>query len=464
MSDRVKGMKAQLLTMVQQNRVLADSLPAERPTDEAKAALFDEEHKKLSAGITAAKMLRDRIGDLEFLESAEAELSEPEGKRRSWDGGNDRKAVAPRNRWGSVKNFNRDTKREANQAAYEFGLWFAACFGGESDFAGKARQYCLDSGLTLRTETGAEVKTMKEGINTTGGFIVPPEFDADLIDLREKYGVFRRNARIVPMTRDTKSIGRRSSGLTAYFVGEATAPTESEKAWDLVTLTARKLMTLTRVSSELNEDIIIQLGDDLAGEIAYAFALKEDECGFNGDGTSTYGGINGLRNRLLGVYGTSGGAGLKVASGNLFSEFALPDFNDVVGKLPAYADDRAKWFCHKYFYATVMQRLELAAGGVTAKEIQDGARRPTFLGYPVEVVQRMPKTDANSQIPCVFGDLRLSSRFGDRRQTVISVTEHRYFDTDEIGVKGSERFDIVNHDVGDGSDAGPVVGIISAAS
>ena len=42
--------------------------------------------------------------------------------------------------------------------------------------------------------------------------------------------------------------------LTAHYVGENEAGTESDTAWDNVTLVARKLMVLTRMSSELAEE------------------------------------------------------------------------------------------------------------------------------------------------------------------------------------------------------------------
>ncbi len=457
MSDRIKGLRAKLLKLVQDQKALAAELEAKGE------AATEEEHQTLAHRITEAKWLKDRISDLQFLEDAETELTanepgESKGRRSFDDPGESR--IDHRPRWGSVKNFRRDTKRESSEAAYRFGMWASALLG-KSELAA---QYCLDHGVKLIDEQGREFKTMKESINTTGGYLVPPEFENDLIDLREEYGVFRRFSRVTPMMRDTKSLGRRIGGLTAYFSGEATAPTESEKTWDQITLTARKLMTLTRISSELNEDIIVALGDDLAGEVGYAFANKEDECGFNGDGTSTYGGIEGVRNRLKTVYTASGGVGLVVGAGNAYSELTLANFNSVVGSLPEYADNRVtRWFCGRFFWSTVMQRLATAAGGVTAEEIE-GKRMRTFLGYPVETSQVMPKTEANSQVPVVFGDLRLASRFGDRRQTTISMSEHRYFDTDEIGIKGSERFDIVVHDVGDTTNAGPVVGLIMASS
>ena len=62
-----------------------------------------------------------------------------------------------------------------------------------------------------------------------------------------------------------------------------------------------KLAILARASSELFEDSAPDLGEFLTSEIGYAFATKEDDCGFNGDGTSTYGGMTGLQRKTDGV-------------------------------------------------------------------------------------------------------------------------------------------------------------------
>ncbi|HXG66981.1 MAG TPA: phage major capsid protein [Blastocatellia bacterium] len=462
MSEKLKQKRAELARLISEGKTLA----AELETKGDRAA--PEDHERLARLISQAKALRDEVDRLQALAEMDGYVNAP-AERRIHE--NPQSAIynpqSSRARWGRVKNFARGSAAESEEAAYRFGKWFAAALCGHEP----SLRWCQEHGVKVTTESGLEVKTMKESVATSGGYLVPSEFDNDLIDLRERHGVFRRNARIVPMMRDTKSIGRRTAGLTAYFTGEAAAVTESEKGWDLVTLTARKLMTLTRVSSELEEDIMVALGDDLAGEIAYAFANKEDECGFNGDGTSAFGGIVGVREKLKGLDATIANiAGLVVASGNQYSEITLNDFNSVVGRLPEYADGpNTKWYCSRFFWATVMQRLAVAAGGVTAEEIE-GRRMRTFLGYPVEVTQVMPKVEANSQVCCLFGDLRQAARFGDRRQTVISMSEHRYFDTDEIGVKGTERFDIVVHDVGNAQavaslrEPGPVVGLITAAS
>jgi hypothetical protein len=41
-------------------------------------------------------------------------------------------------------------------------------------------------------------------------------------------------------------------------------------------------------------DSAADVAEFVAGEIAYAFAVKEDDCGYNGEGTSGFGGIAGL--------------------------------------------------------------------------------------------------------------------------------------------------------------------------
>jgi HK97 family phage major capsid protein len=345
-------------------------------------------------------------------------------------------------------NFKSDEDCPAVIKAYRFGQWFLGAVCGQE----KARQFCRDHGILIKAHT--------ENVNTSGGYIVPDEFENDLIDLRERYGLFRQWAKRTGMKSDTKSVPRRTGGLVAYFVGEGQTITDSTKGWDRVGLTARKLAVLSKYSSELDEDAVIEIGNDLAGEISYAFALKEDQCGFLGDGTSTYGGIVGVKTKLLVAT-----ASLSPASGNLWSEIVLSDFNNLVALLPEYADTpNCAWYCHKKFYHAVMERLMLASGGVTASEIAAGRNEKIFMGYPVRISQVMPNADANSSIPVYFGDLALAARFGDRRLTTLAISEHLNFAEDEIAIRGTERFDINVHDVGDTSTPGPLVGLQMASS
>jgi HK97 family phage major capsid protein len=355
-------------------------------------------------------------------------------------------------RVSKVKNFKGTVAgKSADERAYRFGKWFKGAVVGDQ----ASKQWCDQNGI--------QTKALSEGTNYLGGYLVPPEFSTDIIDLRETYGVARQVARVVPMSSDTLPIPRRTGGVTAYFVGEASTITDSNKTWDQVNLVAKKLAALTLWSSELNEDAMISIGDDLAGEIAYAFSQKEDECYFNGDGTSTYGGITGVRSKLRNVDGTIANIkGLQVATGNAYSEIVLSDFHGVLGKLPLYARNGAVWIMSATFFDTVAHKLQTAAGGNTVVDIANGGVA-RFLGYPVVLSQVMPTTEANSQICALLGNFRLGSTFGDRRLLSLALSSEYKFAEDQLAIRGTERFDINVHDVGSTSAAGPIVGLITAA-
>jgi len=275
--------------------------------------------------------------------------------------------------------------------------------------------------------------------------------------------VFRRLARNVPMGSDTKRRPRRKGGLKAYPVGEGQAGKYSAKQWDNVLLTAKKSMVLAKVSSELDEDSTINMGDDLAAEIAYAFSEFEDECGFLGDGTGEYMRIVGLRQAILDVDANPANVkGLVTGSGDAWAELTLNDFTATKGRLPRFARRRkgqVAWHCTQEFYSTVMERLLLASGGVTAAELAAGRDQEVFMGYPVEINETMPTDSSAGDIVCYFGALSLAADFGDRRQTSIAMSTDVFFEEDEIGIRGTERIDINVHDVGDTVKAGPLVAL-----
>jgi len=336
--------------------------------------------------------------------------------------------------------------------AYASGQFLLGLFGNES-----SKRWCHEHGVEIKS-------AMSTGDNKLGGFLVPDEFDTRVIDLRETYGVFRPNTFVTPMMGDHKNVPRRKSGLTAYAVGDNDEITASDKNWSNVELVAKKWGCLSKYSSELNEDIVISLADDLADEMAYAFARKEDDCGFIGDGTSTYHGITGVTVKVND--GNHAGSISTAATGNTaFSTLDLADFEDCVGKLPEYAAPGAAWYISRVGYWASMARLLDAGGGNTIQDLGRGPER-VFLGYPVVISQVLNTTTAadTSAIKLFFGNLSLASTMGNRRGLSVSVSEDRYFELDQIGIKGTTRFAINVHDLGDGSTAGPIVALKTPAS
>jgi HK97 family phage major capsid protein len=470
-TDKVKAVSEKIA----EAKKIRDAATAEQPlTDEQVAQIktLSDDVATLKAGIeadeqhTAALATLDATND--WLREPARRVSDPPdpGVSPTADPLRKPQSVIPATvrRYGTVRSF---TGPNADEKAYRFGTWCNASAGHQ-----RSIQRCRDLGIRFLAAT-----PHKESDNVHGGYLVPPEFDMDMIKLLETYGVFRRLARIVPMTSDTKMRRRRTGGITVYFVSEGGAGTHSKMTHDMVSLTAKDLMGLSTYTQDLSDDATISVGDELMDEISRAFAQKEDSCGLLGDGTSTYGGIVGIAPALKGLSGTIANiSGLIVGAGNAYSELTLLNFNSVVALLPTFADTpRARWIMHKSFFANVPQALITAVGGATPSDWAQGIP-PKLLGYPVEFAQVMPKVEGNSQVCALLGDVNLCADFGDRRQTSIqfstdaTVDSVSMFETNQVAIRGTERFDINVHDVGNATATaadktpGPVVGLITAAS
>ena len=375
-------------------------------------------------------------------------------------------------RFHELQNFKGDVGGvQAEERAYRFGQFALAKLTMDmpGQFGGRfshARQFAAD-------QFGLPTAVHSEGSgNSNSHIFVPEEFGMDIQRLRLAYGVARQTFLIRNMSSDTRTDPRDLGDLTAYFVGENSAGTESDAEYDDVRLTAKKLMVLSRMSSELDEDSVINFGDELAGKISYAFAKKEDECAFVGTGTSAFGGMLGLLTRLNTITASATTGSVVLGAGNAWSELTLANFNQVVARLPDYAEgpQTPSWICNKTFFYSVMYPLAQAGGGTTVDQIQSGASRMVFLGYPVRFSNAYPSTEANSQIPVTLGQYTQAASLGDRRQETISFSDQAtvggqsLWERDQIAVKGTERFDINVHTIGDGTTAGPVIGLETAAS
>lgn len=353
-----------------------------------------------------------------------------------------RKEIKVENKvYSKIKNF------KTNDEAFRFGSWALACIGYK-----KSAQWCTDNGIVTKI---ANI----EGNNLAGGFLVPEEFENSIITLREQFGVIRNHARVVPMSSDIKRMPRRSTNLSASFVGEASTASQSNETFDQINLVAKKSMVLTKFSSELSEDAVINFADDLAGEMAYAQAKLEDQCAFIGDSTSTYGGITGLANAV-------GTAGVSTATTTAFTAITLAQIQAAFALLPQYADNaNAKIFCHKAVWNSVFLRLAYVSGGNNAVDLLTGSGQLSFAGYPVVLTQAMNSTTGNGAIVFHFGDMSQGVYFGDRRQTAVDFSNSALtsFETDMLCYRATTRWDLVCANVGDTTNAGSIITLKAGA-
>jgi HK97 family phage major capsid protein len=331
------------------------------------------------------------------------------------------------------------SNRDGNASAFRFGMWLRGTVLGDA----KAQRWMSDHSMPVDVRAAHSASD-----NAKGGVLVPDEFSANIIRLVEKFGVFRANTQVIPMTTDLMHIARRTGGLTAVYTGEGAAGTESDSAWDDIQLSVKKLMILTRMSSELNEDSLIPMSDMLATECATAFALKEDTVGFTGTGISTDGGIVGIFTKI--IDGTHALAAVDAASGHdQFGEIDADDLLALMSAVAQFAKPGAAFYCSPTALELVFNAIKIAGGG-TSLEVLANSVEPKFLGYPINVTTVLPDvtTALNNVAMLGFGNLAMASTLGARRDLRFALSDAVYWTTDQIAVKATMRHDINVHDLG----------------
>ena len=405
----------------------------------------------------------EREADMqERLEKTEARLNKPELRKVPGEisDGSRIEVVSPKMyRYGHLLAFKGPN---AQRDAYRSGRFLAATLFNHA----VSRQYCRDHGIELRIDTEIDSRAMSEGINTAGGFLVPDEFESSVIDLREEYGNARRNCRVKPMASDHTNEPKKTGRLTATPVGENTALTESQQTWGNVELTAKKWGFITKISSELNEDSLISLADDIAKDAALAFATAEDEACIDGDGTGTYHGIVGIRTKMIDP-AFVGSLVEAAGTGDEWDEIDPADLTNVMAALPAYARRGAKWHCSPLAKVAVFDRLTSAGAGNTIITLeQGGSIAPRYMGYPIEEWPAMPTVDQpattlNDVVMLMFGDMMMSSKMGVRRGMTIKSLMELFAASDQIGIMVTERMTINHHSIGGAAGVrGPIIGLL----
>lgn len=136
-------------------------------------------------------------------------------------------------------------------------------------------------------ERHAVTKALLAGVGASGGFMVPPDHAAEIIELLRANTVVRKaGPRMLTMPRGTMTLPRQSQAASAGYGSEVSSITQSEQKLDAIVATYKKLTALVPVSNDLlryadpSADALVR--DDLV----QVMARREDLAFLRGDGTA----------------------------------------------------------------------------------------------------------------------------------------------------------------------------------
>lgn len=399
--SRVEAINARLSDIADEMQAISDvALEGEGSLSDADNKQIDalnaefsdlESEKDRLEKIQAAK---DRIAAAKLTPAAVAAVVEPEVQPED-------EPLIP----ATVKN-QKSKVFASSEDAFRSGMWLAALAGNR-----RAKEF-----VASQNET-----TTGEGIET-----VPTPLNEALVNLLEEYGVARRLCRRVAMGALTWTVPKVIGHASISFPSEEQALSDSEMNFQQKVLTAGKMAGLVKISSELVEDSIVNIVDEVTRDLAYGMAQAEDNTLFTG--SSLYSG---------GIEGDSNVAGNTVVG---VSSIALTDLTALVALLPNYAGIRREWcFNRSVFYGQIRDILN-AAGGNAMVDIESG-QRPSLFGFPVNLVEAIPGASASTSgdLLATFGDIGTSHYFGDRRNLSFRILDQLYANTDQIGVQATQR-------------------------
>ena len=298
----------------------------------------------------------------------------------------------------------------SSEDAYTAGMYLAA-LGGDH----KAKDF-------MAAQSG--------GTDNKGGFAVPSVLSNQLINLVEDAGIARQYCQRIVMSSDNWSVPKVTAQASISYPSEGSAISESDLTFSQVSLSAKKMASLVKMSTEISEDAVISMVDTITQSLALSMATAEDDNLFNGVASA----IN-----ANGIAGDASVDDTNVASAGALALTDLTACATGIGN-PIRGASNA-WYINPVVYHGQIRDLVNAAGGNTI-QILEGGQQQSLLGYPVVLTNILPSAPASGELVAVFGDLRLGCYFGDRRSLNFKVLSELFAASDQVAIQCTQRVDL----------------------
>lgn len=391
MTVKIADLKKQRATVYEAYNALAQ-----------KATLTEDERKDHDAKEKEIVALDDQIARVEKAQKAAAATAQPVA-------GQERVAATP----------EKDPYL-SDEVAKRLGLGTARSLviGGMVKMIGKGGGM-----LRLAREEAAELygaehpvtKALVTSVGASGGFIVPPDYMNEIIELLRPETVVRSsNPRVIPMPRGTMTLPNQKTPATASYGAEGAKIASSQQTVGQIVASFKKLTALVPVSNDMMRYADPAVDAFVRDDLVDVLALREDLAFMLGDGTQntprgflsfangwvlqnsgTAGNFSSTANSTAAVDGAPGDPLQGLNGGNFATStqaFTLATVAAELGAMVNYLDTanvKAKnrvWFMNPRSYNYLYNVQNSLGVYVYRDELNKG----TLLGYPVKKSTQIP--------------------------------------------------------------------------
>ena len=260
------------------------------------------------------------------------------------------------------------------------------------------------------------------GTNPAGGFLLPTEFERQLVEALLLNNIMRPLADVMTTSND-RDIPIESDYGVATWTAENAPYVESDSVFSQITLNSYKLTRLTKVSEELMQDAAFDMGAYLATAFGRSFGKAEEAAMINGNGIGRPTGVTSTTN----ILNFAGAAAIT-------SDEILAMYH----KLKQPYRPSAVWIMHEDTLFLV-RKLKDTNGMYYFVPAMTAGMPDTFLGKPVYSSEFMPAAAATNK-SILFGNMKYY-RIADRQTRTLQRLNELYAASGQIGFIGRQRVD-----------------------
>lgn len=269
-----------------------------------------EEAQKLTAQAKAMREL-DALGESPETVALKAKLDDYDAKWKALEN------EPARNKTGHVIVTKDETDKQAERGFTSLGEQLKAI----------SSAYLYPQGMDERLKAQKAILGVSEGSQSDGGFLIQPDFSAEIFQIAHDVGVIAQRTRRIPVgpnanglkmnaiDETSRATGSRFGGVRGYWVAEATTITASQPKLRQIELNLKKLAALMYATDELLQDTTA-LGAVMQQAASEELAFLLDDSLINGSGAGMPQGVL-LANCLISVSKETGQAATSIVYPNI---------------------------------------------------------------------------------------------------------------------------------------------------
>lgn len=267
---------------------------------------------------------------------------------------------------------------------------------------------------------------LQVGTDSEGGYLVPDEFERNLVDALEEENFFRSIATVIQTSSGDRKIPVVASKGEAAWIDEEGAFPESDDTFGQVSIGAYKVGTMIKVSDELLNDSAFNLEAYISKEFGRRIGSKEEEAFFVGNGTG----------KPAGILGATGGAanGTTTSTANI----SFDDVMDLFYAVKSPYRKKSVWVLNDTT-VKVLRKLKDNNGNYIWQPSVQAGQPDMILNRPYHTSSYVPEVAAGKKV-MAFGDFSYYW-IADRQGRSFKRLNELYAANGQVGFLASQRVD-----------------------